>query len=304
MKIQSLSVCVPGKNCINACKFCVSRMHNNDYPSTSIATLDETYRDKKDYINRLEFARDNGCNTVMLTGCCEPQQNRLFLEWFAKVNQSLEKPFRWIEMQTTGVLLNDEYLTFLRNIVGVSTISISLSSFNDNENASICQMRTDVNIRALCKMIKDHGFNLRISVNLNSVFNDIASKDMFKILSEELNADQVTFRVLYSDSTESPEGIWIHNHEYSRNRLYYLVEYIKKNGTKLEKLSYGQQKYSVDGMCIVIDDDCMSKGESNTDVNLENSSHDDMTDDNYKYLILRPNGHLYSRWDDRASLIF
>ena len=28
------------------------------------------------------------------------------------------------------------------------------------------------------------------------------------------------------------------------------------------------------------------------------------TIDEMKYAILRPNGHLYSRWDDKGSLIF
>ena len=37
----------------------------------------------KDYKRRLEFARDNGCNTVMLTGSSEPQQNKSFLQSFA-----------------------------------------------------------------------------------------------------------------------------------------------------------------------------------------------------------------------------
>ena len=42
------------------------------------------------------------------------------------------------------------------------------------------------------------------------------------------------------------------------------------------------------GISTVIDDNCMSK---------------DNIDD-LKYAILRPNGHLDSRWDDPGSLIF
>jgi len=33
MKIQSLSIVVPNKKCINDCKFCVSKMHNEEYPN-------------------------------------------------------------------------------------------------------------------------------------------------------------------------------------------------------------------------------------------------------------------------------
>ena len=84
--------------------------------------------------NRLEFARDNGCNVAILTGSSEPQQNRKFLKRFGLTNESLKSPFKCIEMQTTGVLLDDEYLKFLRNEVGVTTISLSLSALNDNVN--------------------------------------------------------------------------------------------------------------------------------------------------------------------------
>ena len=51
---------------------------------------------------------------------------------------------------------------------------------------------------------------------------------------------------------------------------------------------YGFIQYSVKGISTVIDDNCMSKDNI----------------DEIKYAILRPNGHLYSRWDDTGSLIF
>ena len=48
------------------------------------------------------------------------------------------------------------------------------------------------------------------------------------------------------------------------------------------------EKSCIYDMSTVIDDDCMSQ----------------VPKDEYKYLILRPNCKLYSRWDDPASLIF
>ena len=94
MVIQSLSVVVPGKKCVNQCDFCVASMREEPYKDQ----LDENgaFYDLyiNDYKKRLEFARDNGCNTVMLTGNCEPQQNRAFLKTFGLLNQSLSKPFR------------------------------------------------------------------------------------------------------------------------------------------------------------------------------------------------------------------
>jgi 2-iminoacetate synthase ThiH len=74
MKIQSLSVVVPAKKCVNNCPFCVSKMHNEDYENMMYSGNLYYNLYEKDFIRRLDFARDNGCNTVMLTGDCEPLQ--------------------------------------------------------------------------------------------------------------------------------------------------------------------------------------------------------------------------------------
>ena len=113
MEVQSLSVCVPG-GCPNNCKFCVSQMH----PSPYIDQIEKNtrFRDlyERDYMRRLQFARDNGCNTVILTGDGEPLMNDRFLKDFAHWNGTIQSPFRWVEIQTSGVTLDDEKLRFLR----------------------------------------------------------------------------------------------------------------------------------------------------------------------------------------------
>lgn len=90
-----------------------------------------------DYYNRLQFARDNGCNVVVLTGTGEPIQNEKFIDFFSEVNSTLDTPFKSVEMQTTGVLLTDEKLAHLRKI-GITTISFSISNiFDNNRNLKI-----------------------------------------------------------------------------------------------------------------------------------------------------------------------
>lgn len=290
MKIQSLSVSVPSKKCINNCAFCVSKMSNDKYPNM----MDENkpFYDlyQKDYIQRLAFARDNGCNTIMLTGNCEPQQNRAFLERFGTINNMLESPFRWIEMQTTGVLLDEPYLRFLRNHVRVSTISVSCSSFDSAKNAEYNGTREDliVDIKDLCAAIKKYDFNLRMSVNLTDEFEKMGVRNIFEYAKNTLNADQITFRQLYLSGKDTPQDEWIKEHGASKGFQSEIRLFIDKNGKPLERLEFGAVKYSVFGMSTVYDDDCMS-----TEVKSE-----------LKYLILRENCKLYSHWDDEASLIF
>ena len=290
MVIQSLSVVVPAKRCINRCEFCVACMRDEPYADQ----LDENNRFYdlyiRDYAKRLEFARDNGCNTALLTGNCEPQQNREFLKMFALVNQGLSKPFRWISMQTTGTLLDAAYLRFLRNHVGVSTISISLASLDSKVNATVTHMAKPVDIEFLCHEIKRYDFNLRLSINLTREIEQ-NWPDIDKLLQychDTLGADQITFRVLYTSGLDTPQDKWIAENAASDDYVGNIRYFIMHNGTVLGRLAFGAIKYGVRGMSTVLDDDCMSQTPK----------------DEYKYLILRPNCKLYSRWDDPASLIF
>lgn len=290
MKIQSLSVVVPNKKCINNCAFCVSKMHTEDYKNQMDENLPfyDLYHD--DYIKRLEFARDNGCNTVVLTGNSEPQQNREFLKLFGIINKGLEKPFRKIDIQTTGVLIDENYLRFLRNHVGVSTVALSVSDiFDSKNNAEIngTPAGLAVDIPQLCALIKKYDFSLRLSLNLNALYNERTPECVFK-KAKELGANQITFRELYTSGNNTVQDNWIKNNQLSDKFLSDLKDYILEKGKFLRVLEYGHKLYSVNEMSVVIDDDCMSKRGK----------------EELRYLILRPDCKLYSSWDDKGSLVF
>lgn len=298
MNIQSLSVVVPNKKCINDCCFCVSKMHCENIPNLIDISNPDFNIHRQDFLKRLEFARDNGCNTVMLTGTSEPQQNKQFLHFFAEMNEKLDKPFRWIELQTTGVLLDDDYLDFLRKTVGVNVISLSVSAFDDAVNQEYTRMpkNASVELKSLCKKIKEHGFTLRLSINLTDYFNRYESNNsarfnirrFFNDIKRDFNPNQITFRILYADNNGSEQSNWVAKHSCNTWNVSNITSAIKTGGIPLEKLPYGRIKYSYEGMSVVIDDDCMSK----------------KSIEDYKYLILQPDCKLYSRWDDTASLIF
>lgn len=289
MNIQSLSIVVPNKKCVNDCKFCCAHMHCEDYKNQmdDNGAFYDLY--ERDYMRRIQFARDNGCNTVMLTGNSEPQQNRAFLQHFANMNERIASPFRWIELQTTGVLLDKPYLRFLRNTVGVSTISLSISAFDDAANMEYIGAKPAIynRIADLCGDIKLYDFNLRLSLNLTDWFQANMTVDEIFTKCIGLRADQVTFRMLYTDG-DTPQAKWVSEHKATPIYEQMLVDFIRTNGRPLEKLPFGLTKYSLYDMAVVVDDDCMSTA----------------TSSDYKYLILRENCKLYSKWDDSASLIF
>ena len=298
MDIQSLSIVVPTHGCMNQCKFCVSRMHKEEYENL-ISTDD--YFHMESYKNRMAFARDNGCNTVMLTGQGEPQQNLEFITKFAKMNSELVMPFRNIEIQTTGAKIDEYMLNCFRNN-GITTVSLSVSCLNNDDiNSDIINGgHTPIKLEWLCSKIKEYGMNLRLSLNMTKwLFTNIGKEDTYPSYSAIFNycgillkADQVTFRKMYVDgTTETPQGLWI-----AENSLRFvddwfkdLNQYIIKNGRYLDTLEYGSRRYSVMGMSVVVDEDCMAKSEEKRTL---------------KYLILRPNCKLYTQWDDKGSLLF
>ena len=299
MKAQSLSIVVPNQGCVNNCRFCVSHMSEHPFENQIDDNLPFFDLYLKDYLKRLEFAQQSGCNTVMLTGNTEPQQNRKFLTYFGLFLQLMRNPFSWIEMQTTGVLLDQNYLRFLRNHVGVSLISLSISSFYDEVNADIIRIPENLrfSIKDLCREIRRYDFSLRLSLNLSDAFEGFSPEALFEEC-RLLGADQVTLRVLYSDGDSTEQARWVKQHKVSVSYIEELADFIRTNGGLLGRLPYGAEKYFVNGMSIVLDNDCMGKHVSNVD------NERLQEQDTYKYLILQPDCKLYSQWDNPASLIF
>jgi len=316
MKIQSLSIVVPTKKCVNNCAFCVSKTHDNDYkdcfytgkPWTETPTTEQK-RFEENYIERLEFAKDNNTNTIILTGTGEPLQNKTFLRKFAEWNKSLHKPFYIIELQTSGVFLDNETLEFLRDEIRVKTISLSVSDLFDNENnLNIIDVpkKLRFDLDDVCKRIKDFGFNLRISLNVLNNIEKVLEKskksdiyDFDKLFNrlKELKSDQITFRKLWKSSNKpyfllSDIDRWIDENMAREVFFVKLNSHIKKNGRLLGRLTFGALQYEIggeNGISTVIDDDCMSE---------------EIKEDKIKYLILRENAKLYKLWDSKASLIF
>jgi sulfatase maturation enzyme AslB (radical SAM superfamily) len=245
---------------------------------------------ERDYKARMQFARENGCNTVILTGKGEALQNQNFLTRFAHYNEMIDNPFRWIELQTTGVYLTDETLRFLRNTIRVSTIALSIANVFDSEDNARTAVMSDAlkfDIDELCAEIKRYDFNLRICINMTSRYLGVAPETIFDRLFK-LNADQVLFRLLYESQGDAPEDKWVRDNRLTETEFAPILAHIQKHGRELEKLPTGASRYSVGGVSTVVDDDCMSR----------------IPKDVVRYLILQPNCKLYSKWDDPGSLIF
>jgi len=303
MNIQTISIVVPTKGCVNKCPICVSRMHENNY---------EKSFDEFKITQRIKWAVMNGVNTCIITGTGEAFQNFHFLGRLADIFKKMNHPFPNVEFQTTGVMLEDfdptingktgnienkYYNLAILKELGVSTISLSVSNvFDSARNADLIGMPEKLRFKlpALCRVIKDNGFNLRLSLNMYDHYDESTPERIIGAC-KILEADQVTFRKLYHGNDNSEQTQYVKEHACKPGTLRHIKDYIQGRmnefpgfGKLLYKLPFGASVYSIGGMSTVIDDDCMSK-ESN---------------ESLKYVILRENGKLYAQWDDEGSLIF
>lgn len=237
------------------------------------------------------FARDNGCNTMVLTGDGEPVYNQRMLENVLDWNIGLSKPFRWIDLQTSGVSLTKDVLSWLKQLK-ITTISLSLSNVFDSSinyayNGTPEKLHRPEFIDSTCADIKELGLNLRLSLNMTDAYNDCTQEALFERL-KALNVDQVTFRVLYTSGKNTPEDVWIKEHKTKCTVIENLRKYITSTGRTLEQLPFGAMRYSVKSISTVVDSDCMSQKVAET----------------IRYVILRPDCKLYTKWDDKGSLLF
>jgi molybdenum cofactor biosynthesis enzyme MoaA len=285
MEVQSLSIVIPAK-CPNRCPFCVSHMNKEN----------RKFREAKDrtrYLmnvkKRMEFARDNGTNTLMITSTGEALENMGAIVDVLSMNRNLESPFKWVELQTSGVGLLDAIEEYGDWFADISTISLSVVDiFSSSNNAAVMEMPAGrwVEVDFVIARLKKLGFNVRLSINLTNLYNDVSVSQIFRRLIE-LEVDQVTFRKLYKSGEGTKQDKWI-----DKNTDGFTVDrialYIKDHGHELERLPFGAMKYSLEGISTVVDDDCMSKEIKNV----------------LKYMIIREDGKLYTKWDDKGSLIF
>lgn len=291
----ALQIVVPG-TCPNKCKFCVSLLHDQSmYKDMRLERQDCATSAHAAYINRLAYARE-ACDTLIYTGVYnEAIFNEQFMHMVSAMNEELPSPFYKTEIQTTGIGLKAHKWDWLRNICDVSTIALSISDlFDDDNNAAI--NRTPQGLRfqldEFCETALEHDFNIRLTLIMNNAYDGKSAEDIF-MRAKELGVQQITFKYLATfepafDAQSREINTWIKEHRLDSTGLPVEIEnYIKAHGRMIEPLSFGD-RYSVHGISTVIDPDCMKQERPQPG----------------RYLILRENCRLYTKWDDPGSMVF
>ena len=299
MAIQSVSICCPAQRCINNCMTCTVPQHENNYRDLYNGTHMENYHYWRNVTNLLEQAREEGVGTLMITGSNEPQQDRRWLETLAVILRNLKNPFHKVEIQSTGAMIDYDYLCFMKEALGLTTFAISVFNIiNDEINMKIERSADKLlSVKMLCENCQKLDINIRICLNVTDHFvdDDIHPASELSIKEQvakafdrckELGAHQITFRKMWAANDICPQGKWIkENCTHSDEIIEEVKRVVKNDGIYLNTLDYGAKRYDYKGMSLVIDEDSMSQNK----------------DTGIKYYIIRPDGHMYSSWDLEGS---
>jgi hypothetical protein len=168
--------------------------------------------------------------------------------------------FTKLELQTSGVGMKTDTLTFLKNTCYVSTIILSLSDmFDSAQNATYNNTRKgyEVDIENLCHEVKQNRFNLRLNIILTNSYKNKTIHDIVR-QAKKLKADQVLLKVLYSNKNKkTPQGAWIEKYGLDGEKIAELVQELDTYGKRLITLHTGAALYSMEDIAVSIDHDCM-----------------------------------------------
>ncbi len=290
IKAENVTIVVPNKGCDKNCPYCISKLtpcfkkEEHDLANMN-RNLDPVLR----------MAAKGGATTVMLTGKGEPMMNFDDVKWIASRIKG------WpLELQTNGNILAEnsadtcEYLPILY-LHGFHVIAISIDSAD--------QLVSYTN-SGLFKKIRDNKMISRITVNANEALGRFLDfKDLSSFCSNE-GIRQLTVRRLSYPSMMLPGNVkvtrnvtkWIDRQNTSKdvtNLFDGIADFIKdKKFSDIEPIRItndGNSVYDVNGMGFVHSEYCIQESG---------------TDDSIRSLIVQEDGHVYTSWGTKASVLF
>lgn len=274
MKANNLTISIYTPKCKNGCPFCISKM-TGDVPYNK-----ELFWRNLNKVKTITLF--GGISSVLITSKGEPMDNPDDTFEIIGYFDNLHFP---IELQTNGKYLakNQRVLSSLYKR-GLNVLAVSIakpSDFEENEKM----------------LVEAHkvGLVTRLTIVLNDEWKSIP---FYKILLYCLNhnVSQLTFRI--PTIPDHP----VHTNESARVQQWCLAQgprYYKKlidemngmcNGkTLVRKLPFGAAVHDIKGIAVTVMDYCIQ----------EASNGDDL-----RSLVYQTDGHLYTTWDKKGSILF
>ncbi len=277
MKVNCLSISIPNMGCDKNCPYCISKI--TGYINSN------QYLFEKNMYKVKEFVKNIGCTSILLTGKGEPLMNLDCVNYCLSYFNDFP-----VELQTNGKILYKSFEFGVSDFIrGLSNNGLNVIAFSIDDEKDIFKYSD------MFKYIKDLGIVVRVTVIVHKGLK-LYSVDEWVRICKENNIDQLSFRNLTvpfnnCESEQVKDTIkWIYDNTYA---TYYealkeqLIKIYKNN--IIRKLSFGATIYDCHGISVTLFDYCIQ----------ENNNDDDI-----RSLIYMEDGHLYTSWNSKASIIF
>ncbi len=278
MKAQNLTISIPCSECDKNCLYCISTI--TWQPESNIKLMAENLPKVKRVADRA------GVTNVLITSKKEPFMN--IGETLSFANEFKDY---WLEIQTNGLHLNKHADACARDlsIRGVNIVAFSVDKL-DNIDKYADTFAT----------LARYGIITRVCFNLTKLITK--RYGFYNIMDRVVNRKdsngipfirQVLFRNISYPSTAFkgyPAVKWIDANVSHADYITLVDQATRADMKKLRTIPHtGITIYSYQGVSVCFSDYCIQ--ESN------------MTED-IRSLIFHADGHLYTSWDDPASILF
>jgi organic radical activating enzyme len=278
MKANNLTICVPYKGCDKNCPYCVSKM-TGQVKSNPDLMVKNMHKVK-------HLAAQAQVTSVLITGKGEPFLNIQGILTFCNMFKNYP-----IEVQTNGIWLGKNYESRIFNdlsCAGINVIAISVDNISKQENQII----------AITQYAHKFGILVRVTFNIindkfiSSSLGGISFEELIK-LSKFWKIDQMTMRAIVKPNNIRSTDVskWIDKNVdkdfYSRLKKE-MSDILQIQGFLIRRMPHGSV-YDYKGLSISYSDYCMQDKNDLEDI---------------RSLIFMDDGHLYTNWNSKASVLF
>lgn len=274
MKANNLTISVPAPRCAKNCPFCVSKM--------TYGVQDNLPLFKKNLIKARKFADIARVSSILITSKNEPIDNP---DLPSIIDTFKEFP---IELQTNGdKLLDDKRFIYMDHLhhTYLNTIAISIS------HPATLDEKKD-----MIQWLHGFDFTVRLTIVLSDRWRKI---ELYEILQKchDLKVSQLTFRIpsipdqIKPDSESQGNAAWIRQHNKLYDHILFDLRSWKEEHPEslVRTLSFGAEVYDIRGIGTTIMEYCIQENHGEEDI---------------RSLIYQSDGHLYTSWDKKGSILF
>ena len=281
MKAQSLAICIPNHGCNKNCPYCISKLTGD--VEENVELIDRNI-DKV-----VKLASTSNVNSVIFTGKGEPLLNMKAVVYFGEKFKDFP-----IEIQTNGLVLS-EYGKRIKSLYncGVNVVSLSFDNVSNFEK-----------FKNVIDEVNGTGMIVRVTFNVTDKYKtpevaDNINLEQFINLCKGYDVQQLSFRNItiphnYNNLHETNEDAkkvfnWIMKNTKKKfyNSLINQVKAVK--GNPIRKLTFDAEVLDIGGIAVTYFDYC-----------LQDSHHEE----DIRNIILAEDGHVYTAWNSKASILF